>query len=142
MPFAAFETFCTQAESCVAATAEMVEAEGVLQQGFDLDIVELDSGFPFWPAAVVQHGTAFGIAFIHLHFDGLGLKLFGIKVQGTVEVLDLQAGAFQCANIEGKLNLTMTQGTRPVLQPQRGCGVFGSRGGAFGFEIAAERKFT
>ena len=53
VPFAAFETFCTQAESCVAASAEMVEAEGVLQQGFDLDIVELDSGFPFWPAAVV-----------------------------------------------------------------------------------------
>ena len=117
VPFAAFETFCTEAESCVAATAEMVKSEGVLQQGFDLDVVELDSGFPFWPAAAVQHGTAFGIAFIHLHFDGLGFELVGIKVQGAVEVLDLQAGAFECADVEGEADLVAAQGLRPILEP-------------------------
>jgi len=100
VPFAAVEAFCADAEGCVAATAEVVEAEGVLQQGFDLDVAELEGGFPFGAAALVQHGAAFGAAFVHLHFDGLGFELVGIKVQGAVEVLDLQAGAFECADIE------------------------------------------
>jgi len=105
VPFAAFEAFGTQAEGCVAAPAEVVEAEGVLQHGFDLDVAELEGGFPFGAAALVQHGAAFGAAFVHLHFDGLGFELVGIKVQGAVEVLDLQAGAFECADIEGEADL-------------------------------------
>ena len=101
VPFAAVEAFCAEAEGCVAATAEVVEAEGVLQQGFDLDVAELEGDFPFGAAALVQHGAAFGAAFVHLHFDGLGFDLVGIKVQGAVEILDLQAGAFECAYVEG-----------------------------------------
>ena len=117
MPFAAFEAFGTQAEGCVAAPAEVVEAEGVLQHGFDLDVAELEGGFPFGAAALVQHGAAFGAAFVHLHFDGLGFELVGIKVQGAVEVLDLQAGAFECADIEGEADLAAAQGLRPILEP-------------------------
>ena len=117
VPFAAVEAFCAEAEGCVAATAEVVEAEGVLQQGFDLDVVELEGGFPFGAAALVQHGAAFGAAFVHLHFDGLGFELVGIKVQGAVEVLDLQAGAFECADVEGEADLAAAQGLRPILEP-------------------------
>ena len=117
VPFATVEAFCAEAEGCVAATAEVVEAEGVLQQGFDLDVVELEGGFPFGAAALVQHGAAFGAAFVHLHFDGLGFELVGIKVQGAVEVLDLQAGAFECADVDGEADLAAAQSLRPILEP-------------------------
>jgi len=45
----------------------------------------------------------------------LGFELVGIKVQGAVEVLDLQAGAFECADIEGEADLAAAAGLAATM---------------------------